>query len=394
MQMKAELPSGEEQVPTHGRIKILYIQPGTSSFAGIERVVDTICSALSEKYAADFEIDVLYTSTHKNRPAGKQSYNTIDRIARNRRELVSILRSVFKSKDYGLIVVPQIEPTVICMMACLGIRRNFAMHLHGNPRLEPSHLKAKILFFLMKIYFIKRLSYVFGTSPKQLESFKAMFASKTPQYWLPNPVRKFDFPKSKPVDEVNCVTFVNVGRFSYQKGQDILLDAFAELYKARKNVKLKVVGYGAGEAELREQIRRLELEDVVSIEHHPDNPQSALSTSDVYISTSRWEGWSLAICEALRFGLPVISTDCEFGPSDILVDKRLGLLVPVSGGDELVKAMIYYCDNLQDELSHAEYRQSFIDSFDTERVVDVHADALRVAARHRQYALPWSAGML
>jgi glycosyltransferase involved in cell wall biosynthesis len=82
----------------------------------------------------------------------------------------------------------------------------------------------------------------------------------------------------------------------------------------------------------------------------------------------------------LRFGLPVISTDCEFGPSDILVDRRLGLLVPVSGGEELVKAMLYYCDHLEEERAHAEFRQSFIDIYDTERVVDVHADALRIAA--------------
>ena len=387
MQMKAELSTGKEQPLPTARKKILYIQPGTSSFAGIERVVDTICAALSDKYAADFDIDVLYTSQHKNRPNEKQGYNTIDRIAHNRRELMLVLRSVFKGKDYDLIVVPQIEPTVICMIACIGIRRNFAMHLHGNPRLEPSHLKAKILFFLMRIYFIKRLSYVFGTSPKQLESFKAMFKSKVRQYWLPNPVRRFDALRMKPDEERGYVTFVNVGRFSVQKGQDILLKAFAELHKVRANVKLKVVGYGQGEAELRDQIKRLNLEAVVSVEHYPDNPSPALAASDVYVSTSRWEGWSLAICEALRFGLPVVSTDCEFGPSDILVDRRLGLLVPVAGGEELVNAMIYYCDNLDSELAHAEFRQSFIDSYDTEHVVDVHADALRLASMGRMPAI-------
>jgi len=385
MQMKAELSNEKERAAA--RKKILYIQPGTSSFAGIERVVDTICSALSEKYPADFDIDVLYTSKHKNRPNEKQSYTTIDRIVHNRRELMLVLRSVISGKDYDLIVVPQIEPTVICMIACIGVRRNFAMHLHGNPRLEPSHLKAKILFFLMRIYFIRRLSYVFGTSPKQLESFKAMFRSKVRQYWLPNPVRRFDALREKPDEERGYVTFVNVGRFSFQKGQDILLKAFAELYKVRENVKLKVVGYGQGEAELRDQIRRLHLEDVVSVEHYPDNPSPALAASDVYVSTSRWEGWSLAICEALRFGLPVISTDCEFGPSDILVDRRLGLLVPVDGGEDLVNAMIYYCDNLENELSHSEFRQSFIDSYDTEHVVDVHADALRLASMGRVTAI-------
>lgn len=385
MQMKAELSNEKEQASP--RRKILYIQPGTSSFAGIERVVDTICSALSDKYAADFDIDVLYVSEHRNRPNENQGYTTIDRIVHNRRELMLVLRSVIKGKDYDLVVVPQVEPTVICMLACIGIRRNFALHLHGNPRLEPSHLKAKILFFLMRIYFIKRLSYVFGTSPRQLESFKAMFRSNVRQYWLPNPVRRFDALRKKSDEEKSYVTFVNVGRFSFQKGQDILLKAFAELHKVRGHVKLKVVGYGSGEAELRDQIKRLNLEAVVSVEHYPDNPSPALAASDVYVSTSRWEGWSLAICEALRFGLPVVSTDCEFGPSDILVDRRLGLLVPVAGGEELVNAMIYYCDNLDSELSHAEFRQSFIDSYDTERVVDVHADALRLASMGRMPAI-------
>jgi hypothetical protein len=55
--------------------------------------------------------------------------------------------------------------------------------------------------------------------------------------------------------------------------------------------------------------------------------------------------------------------------------------VPVSGGDELVKAMIYYCDNLQSERLHEAFRQDFIDRYSPEQVVGVHARALRVAAK-------------
>jgi glycosyltransferase involved in cell wall biosynthesis len=381
MNVKAELPGGQEKSLSTEPLKVLYIQPGTNSFAGIERVVDTICSILADKYSDQFEVDVLYTTSHENRPTERRKFTIIEKVVRGRIDLMLTFRRVIKSKKYDLVVVPQIEPTVICMASCLGIRRNFAVHLHGNPRLERSHLKAKILFFLMRRYFLSRISYVFGTSPKQLDSFKAMFPGDTPQYWVPNPVRKFDVAETKAFGEPGYVTFVNVGRFSFQKGQDILLNAFFELRKFRRNVKLKIIGYGAGEAALRNEISRLDLDDVVSIEHHPDNPQPALSTSDVYVSTSRWEGWSLAICEALRFGLPVISTDCEFGPSDILVDSRLGRLVPVSGGDELVKAMIYYCDNLQSERLHEVFRQDFIDRYSPEQVVDVHARALRVAAK-------------
>jgi glycosyltransferase involved in cell wall biosynthesis len=381
MESEAEISFEVRNNFANNKAKILYVQPGTSSFAGIERVIDTVCSELVVKYGDAFDVDVLYTSIHSNRPKETRKYNVIDRITRGRVDLMLALRNVMRSKDYDLIVIPQIEPTVICMTACIGIRRNFAVYLHGNPQRERTHIKAKILFFLMKVFFLKRIQYVFGTSPKQLDSFRLMFNSNSTQVWLPNPVRNFDISGNEPSAEGGYVTFVNVGRFSFQKGQDILVDAFSKLRKVRQNVKLKIVGYGGGEAELRDQVKRLGLDAAVSIEHQPDSPQPALSRSDVYVSTSRWEGWSLAICEALRFGLPVISTDCEFGPSDILVDTRLGRLVPVSGGDELLAAMIYYCDNLQHEMSHSEFRKDFIDRFDVARVVDVHANALLAAAK-------------
>ncbi|MDQ0562015.1 glycosyltransferase involved in cell wall biosynthesis [Rhizobium mesoamericanum] len=379
MQMQAGLPLRDQ---SRRRLKILYIQPGTSSFAGIERVVDNVCTMLADRFAEDFEVDVLYTSVQKNRPTQSRGYKVIDRVAHGRLELMRIFRSVIKAKDYGLIVVPQIEPAVICMAACIGLKRRFALHLHGNPKREAGHLKAKILFFLMRVYFLSRVSYVFGTSPRQLESFKEMFNSKTPQAWVPNPVRSFDLSEAlSSLEATGIVTFVNVGRFAFQKGQDILLQAFSELIKIRPNVRLRIVGYGSGEADLRAEITRLSLDEAVSIEHYPISPHPALATSDIYVSTSRWEGWSLAICEALRFGLPVISTDCEFGPSDILVDDRLGRLVPVSGGAALVEAMAYYCDNLVLERSHSEYRKTFIDRYSPERVVEIHAQAIRSAAR-------------
>lgn len=372
MEMQAEMLDGK-------RLKILYVQPGTSSFAGIERVVDSICSSLMDKYSDLFDVDVLYTSVHKNKPTERRKYNVIEAIARSRIDLMRKFRQVVGAKDYDLVVVPQIEPTVICMASCIGIRRNFAVHLHGNPRLERSHIKAKILFLMMKLFFLRHIASVFGTSPRQLAAFRAMFGSGTPDYWLPNPVRTFDLGQIETRSQSEIV-FVNVGRFCLQKGQDILLNAFSALYKVRKNARLKIVGYGAGEISIREDIKRLDLEEAVVIEHHPDNPQPALSTSDVYVSTSRWEGWSLAITEALRFGLPVIATDCEFGPSDILVDDRLGRLVPIDDNDKLVEAMIYYCDNVRSEQMHATFRQSYVDRFSPERVVDVHAEALLFAA--------------
>ncbi len=380
MQRKSGAVTLETRGTPSNRRKILYIQPGTRTFAGIERVIDSICTKLTEKYAHDFEVDVLYTTSHPNRPP-RPIYNTIDHRPRSRIQLMRTFRRVVRSKDYSLVIVPQVEPAVVAMASCLGLRQKFVVHLHGNPAKECSHLKARLLFFLMRIFFLKRASCVFGTSPRQLAAFRLMFPSDTPQRWVPNPVRRFDGADAPLSRNTGLVTFVNVGRFSYQKGQDILLQAFADLARQRPNVRLKMVGHGEDEQSLRDQIGSLGLQTLASIEFHPDNPQDALCRSDVYVSTSRWEGWSLAICEALRFGLPVIATDCEFGPSDILVDQRLGRLVETGSEAALVDAMIYYCDNIEQEKNSAQFRRTFIERYSPERVVDVHADALRAAAR-------------
>ena len=362
-------------------MKVLYIQPGTSTFAGIERVVDTICSELAEKYGAQHEIHVLYTTDHEGYPAEPRRYYAIRRSCNGRLSLLSTFRDVIRRGRYDVVVVPQVEPTVFVWIACLGLRPKIVMHLHGNPRMERSHLKARIMFFLMERLVLRQVRYVFGTSPRQLESFQAAFGEATPCIWVPNPVREFSKADEAPMTSPPLVTFVNVGRFSYQKGQDTLIAAFARLYERRPNARLKLVGYGSDEAALRAQIDRLGLGAVAALEYHPLDPQDALLSSDVFVATSRWEGWSLAICEALRFGLPVIAIDCDFGPSDILNDPRLGTLVPAQDADALVDAMVRYHDNIADERRHAAFRKAAVNAYSVDQVVDIHAKALHLAAQ-------------
>jgi glycosyltransferase involved in cell wall biosynthesis len=359
------------------KLRVLYLQPGTTIFAGVERVVDTICTELSINHGDEFAVDVLRVSQHRCYPPEPRRYTSLMRPVTSRLGLMWTFRQVVQEKSYDLVVVPQIDPTVIFWFSRLGIRQRIAMHLHGNPRREVGHLKAKILFFLLRHLVLRRITAVFGTSPQQLKSFRQDFNCDRPMFWVPNPVRDFEVPSGFDKPESATINFVNVGRYDFQKGQDILIDAFAELYARRKDVRLSLVGHGADEDALSGQIRRLGLSEVIKLEHHPDNPQQVLFASDVFVATSRWEGWSLVICEALRCGLPVVSTDCEFGPSDILVDPRLGRLVPPDDVEALVEAMEYYCDHLAHERQFAAFRREHIDQYSVEKTAKVHADAIR-----------------
>lgn len=360
-------------------VKVLYIASPTSSFAGIERVLDEICTELAQAYNHVISVDLLFTCTFKHEQLINRHYKKIQIDTKgNIFRFLSTVRSVVLKGNYDIVIVPQVEGTVFCWMASLGSKARFVAYLHGNPYRERSHWKAHVLFFLMRTVVLKRLAAVFGTSPKQLAAFQRMMGeADTPCTWVPNPTRKFQESEFKALHhEHNGVTLVNVGRFSYQKGQDILIKAFASALRHRPNLKLCMVGYGQDEEALKRLAHDLGLNDSVEFAHYPVNPAPALAAADIFVSSSRWEGWSLAICEALRFGLPIISTDCDFGPSDILIDNRLGVLVPVDDVDAMANAIVDYADRLTELRSFAEYRKSYIQRFDIERVTRIHADAL------------------
>ncbi len=361
------------------RIRVLYVLPPTGKFAGIERVVNEIADGLARRYPQELSVDVLLLGMFDGWPEAAPAYSALSRRVDGPLSVMKVIRETVRNGQYDLVVVPQVEASVITWLSCVGLGPRIAMYLHGNPKFENTHFKASVLFMMMQLFVLQRLSAVFCISPKQMSYFQKAHPSKVPHFWVPNPVRRFmaDGVPAGPVPDV--ITFVNVGRFCRQKGQDILLSAFAKVHARRPQARLVIVGYGDEEKQVLETIERLGLQGIARIEHHPHNPSGVLKSSDVYVSSSRWEGWSLAICEALRFGLPVVATDCEFGPSDILTDQKLGRLSNVESEDELVANMLYYCDHLEQERTYAEYRREYIDRYDLDNVLVAHADALALA---------------
>lgn len=346
-------------------------------------MLDDLCSGLAQIHGNTLIVDVLYTSIYKDEPLLDRPYRKIQ-IDTNFSTLrfMWTVRSVTQQNQYDLVVSAQIEGTVLCWIASLGLDNRFVAYLHGNPYRERTHWKAHVLFFVMKAVVLRRLAGVFGTSSRQLEAFYQMFGIDVARHWVPNPVRRFSVGDAQPRQDDGFVYIVNVGRYDRQKGQDLLIDAFASAINMRSNLRLRLVGHGADEQLLRNKVEALGLQDYVTFEYYPTNPAPALSRSDIYVSSSRWEGWSLAICEALRFGLPVIATNCDFGPSEILTDCRLGRLVPPEDIGLMTDAILYYVDHLEDQKVFSQFRKSYMERFDIDRVVEIHAQAL-IAANER-----------
>ena len=104
--------------------------------------------------------------------------------------------------------------------------------------------------------------------------------------------------------------FLAVGRFSHQhKGFDLLIEAFHLFAQKDSEWKLDIVGEGVEEKMYRELISKYELEDRVSIHPFTNHIQDYYSKAQIYVLSSRWEGFGLVLVEAMAHGLPIISSD-------------------------------------------------------------------------------------
>lgn len=129
-----------------------------------------------------------------------------------------------------------------------------------------------------------------------------------------------------------------VGRLAEQKGQDILIDALAELVKQKRLVRLLLAGDGETLAGLKERVWRRRLErEVVFLGRRADIVR-ILSACDIYAAPSRWEGFDIALGEAMLSGRPCVASDIP-GHADLLRDGVTGVAVPAENADALARAI-------------------------------------------------------
>ena len=113
-----------------------------------------------------------------------------------------------------------------------------------------------------------------------------------------------------PVSEGTSKKFLAVGRFSHlHKGFDLLIEAFHIFARQNKEWTLDIVGEGVEEPMYRQLIKEYGLEDRTTIHPFTNHVQTYYSNAQVYVLSSRWEGFGLVLVEAMAHGLPVISSD-------------------------------------------------------------------------------------
>jgi len=241
------------------------------------------------------------------------------------------LRAELRAATPDVVVSFVDQTNVVCALALVGTGIPLVVSEESDPATAPLSRPWRVL---------RRISYprarrivVHATGASR--HFTGTLASRVRV--IPNPVEAG--PTPLPGDAPGSGgRMVAMGRMSREKGFDTLIKAFARIAPDHPGWTLRIIGDGPLRTALETQAQalaagRVEFPGLVR------RPDEELRQGQLFVSSSRIEGFGNAICEAMACGIAVIATDCPVGPRDIVHDQVDGVLVPVDDVDEMCRAM-------------------------------------------------------
>jgi glycosyltransferase involved in cell wall biosynthesis len=169
---------------------------------------------------------------------------------------------------------------------------------------------------------------------KQYTCSKRVVAMPNPVSW-PLPLLEPHIPPP----ETNRRRIIGVGRLVEVKGFAALINAFGALAEKHLEWDLIILGEGPLRPALENQVEQLGLQSRISLPGRAGNVGEWYAKADVYVLSSKFEGFPNTLVEAMAYGLAPVSFDCDTGPRDIIRHEIDGLLVPAQNADELTKAL-------------------------------------------------------
>ena len=303
--------------------------------------------------------------------------------------LIFYMRKIIKEEKPNSILSFMDYPNIVAILSNLlsGRRARINISVHTSPTLQLKRYSNNrwngIISILMRLLYNKADKIIAVSSFIKGDLIKNYGIKESGVMVIYNPVdiEKINTLASEEIslqlikEEVPII--ISVGRLSREKGHEFLLKAFAIM---RKKVRMRLVILGEGEEErnLGKLSRNLGINNDVVLLGYDKNPYKYMKRASIFVLSSLYEGFPNVLIEAMACGTPVISTQYNPYPHEIIEHGKNGLLVPVADENALAEAMLRLLNDKVLRKTLAEKAKKRIVDFSIEKITEQYKAVLDV----------------
>jgi len=373
--------------------KNLFILIYSLASGGAERVVSILLNELKDKYNITLVLmnDTIFYDIPKN-----LQIIYLENSNQNESRIKKLLKLPLLAWKYKKINKSDISlsfmnrPNYVNIIAKLmGMKSKVIINERAMPSLQHKNgLQGLINRFLIHSLYNKS-DLVIGNSKGNAKDLTNNFnIKKVDIIYNPYDIKKI-LEQSKENIELNYdgFIFVTVGRLDNGKNHELIIKAMQDI-----DAKLYIIGEGELKNNLELTIKSLELKDKVFLLGRQENPYKYLAKADCFVFGSNHEGFPNVLLEALACEIPVISTDCQSGPRELLAPDsdmkvqlqndielaKYGILTPINDVQKLKEAMKLIINDSDLRVQYKKQSKQRLEDFKIEKIIKQYEKILCV----------------
>jgi len=237
--------------------------------------------------------------------------------------------------------------------------RNFKLLIRLNTS-PNKYINSFYKRFIFRIIY-KSASEIIVNSKKFKELLKKNLDIKA--NFIYNPMPKI--LKTKKIKKTKKILkILNIGKITDQKDQMTILKSMSLLKKNNILFRTNIIGRGNKHQELKDYIKNENLKNEIKLLGYKKDAYRYMNYADLFILSSKYEGLPNVLMEAQQLNLPIISTNCPSGPSEILMNGKLGNLYPVGNYKRLYREVKSFYFNRKSLIKKSQLAKKYLKRFD------------------------------